>query len=386
MFADEEMLPWLHAARQAVPGLRLFDVHTHTGVNDPDLVHATVDELLDALGLVDARAAFFTLHEPGGYPAANDRVLAEADDAAGRLIPFCRLDPEQDPVGEAERCLAAGARGLKLHPRAESFTLHHPRVPEIFALAGERRLPVIVHAGRGIPALGRDALGLAERFPEARVILAHAGICDLSWIWREAPEHPNLFFDTSWWNPTDLVALFSLVPPGQILWASDTPYGTPLFGAVVLVRCALQAALEPAQIEVIAGAQAERLIAGDDPLDLGPAPAAAPALTDILLERVYSMLTTSLGRGLGGGDMAEFLGLVRLACEVGDDAPQAQICRSIVDLLDRRERFAAEHPAPSGFRPAGIHLIVAAAVVARTPRAPLPAESEPVTVGSRTDD
>ena len=385
MFADEELRPWFQAAREAVPGLRLFDVHTHTGQNDPDQVHATADELLDALGLIDARAAFFTLHEPAGYPAANDRVLAEADTAGGRLVPFCRLDPEQDPVGEAERCLAAGARGLKLHPRAESFTLHHPRVPDIFALAGERRLPVIVHAGRGIPALGRDALGLAERFPDARVILAHAGICDLAWIWREAPGHPNLFFDTSWWNPTDLVALLSLVPPGQVLWASDTPYGTPMSAAVFFVRCALQAGLTPAQIEVMAGPQAERLIAGEDPLDLGPAAGAASGPTDILLERAYSMLTTSLGRGLGGGDMTEFLGLVRLACEVGDDAPQARICRSIVDLLDRRERFAAEHPAPSGFRPAGIHLIVAAAIVARTPLAPLPTEPEPVSVGTRTD-
>ena len=33
-----------------------------------------------------------------------------------------------DPVAEAERCLARGARGIKLHPRAEHFTLDHPEV------------------------------------------------------------------------------------------------------------------------------------------------------------------------------------------------------------------------------------------------------------------
>src|SRR5919202_6216028 len=116
------------------------------------------------------------------------------------------------------RSVANGAAGVKLHPRAEGFTLDHPALEGVFELLDERRLPVIVHAGRGIPALGKHAVQHCERHPGARVILAHAGICDLAWIWREAPAHPNLFFDTAWWAPTDLLTLFALVPPGQILF------------------------------------------------------------------------------------------------------------------------------------------------------------------------
>ena len=89
-------------------------------------------------------------------------------------------------------------------------------------------MPVLIHAGRGIPALGRDTVELAERYPGARLILAHAAVSDIAWLWRLMPSHPNLFIDTSWWNPADLIALFCLVPPGQILWASDCPYGQPL--------------------------------------------------------------------------------------------------------------------------------------------------------------
>ena len=70
--------------------------------------------------------------------------------------------------------------------------------------------------------------------PGMRLILAHAGICDLAWIWRAAPDHPNLFFDTSWWSPSDLLALFALVAPGQILMASDAPYGSPPWFAAVM--------------------------------------------------------------------------------------------------------------------------------------------------------
>ena len=37
------------------------------------------------------------MHEPDGYPQANDRVLAESEASDGRLVAFCRLDPARDP-------------------------------------------------------------------------------------------------------------------------------------------------------------------------------------------------------------------------------------------------------------------------------------------------
>src|SRR5581483_11317325 len=160
-----------------------------------DGARCSAGELLETLALARARAVCFPLKEAGGYRRANDRVLAEAARSQGRLVAFCRLDPHQRPVEEAERCLAAGAAGIKLHPRAERFTLSHPGVRQVAALAHERRLPVIVHAGR-----------------------------DLAWIWRPAREQPNLFFDTAWWSPADLLTLLTLVPPGQILFGSDVPY------------------------------------------------------------------------------------------------------------------------------------------------------------------
>ena len=119
-------------------------------------------------------------------------VIDEAAASDGRLFAFCRLDPHSDdPLAEAERALERGARGIKLHPRAERFALDHPGLERVFALADERRLPVLVHAGRGIPALGRHALEATARHPGLRLILAHAGISDLSWIWREAPAIPT---------------------------------------------------------------------------------------------------------------------------------------------------------------------------------------------------
>ena len=387
MYADDLIGPWHESLRELVPDVEPFDVHTHTGWKDPDGFSLTADRLIEALELVDGRAAVFTLADPDGYSAANDRILAECADSGGRLVPFCRVDPRADPVAEAERALAAGARGVKLHPRAEKFRLADPGTAPIFELASDRRLPVIVHAGRGIPALGRDAVDLAARHPGARLILAHAGISDLAWIWREAAGLPNLFFDTSWWNASDLLALFSYVPPGQILFGSDAPYGTPMHGELLAARCALQAGLTAEQLRVVMGVQATRLIDGEEPLDLGPAPGPAGSAGDLLLERVIGYLYGAIGRAMVREDPDEQLSLARLACEVGDDAPQAGVCRSVLALIDRHDHFFDDPRALDDvqehvrFFPS-VHLMVLAACVARTPGVAAP-QPDPEDVGER---
>src|SRR5215207_10422069 len=266
------MRPWLDRIVQDPGPLELYDAHTHIGANDPDGYKQTPDELMEALGEAVGRAVVFPMHEPDGYAAANDAALAAAAEWPGRLVAFCRVSPHDGALPEARRALDAGARGIKLHPRAERFGMDEPVVAELVALTHERRVPVLIHAGRGIPALGQNTVRLAERFPDARLILAHAAISDLAWLWRVLPEHPNVFIDTAWWNPTDLVALFALAPPASVLFASDSPYGRPVASAVLALRCALQAGLTPAQVRGVAGENMARVLDGGRPADLGPPP------------------------------------------------------------------------------------------------------------------
>ena len=69
--------------------------------------------------------------------------------------------------------------------------------------------------------------------------------------------------DTAWWLPADLIAMFALAPPGNVVWASDSPYGWPLPSAVMALRCALQAGLVSEQVRAVAGGQLERVLAGE---------------------------------------------------------------------------------------------------------------------------
>jgi hypothetical protein len=365
VYADDLLWPWYEQLLASTGPLSLFDAHTHIGVNGPDTFTCTADELLAALAKTGSRAVVFPMHEPAGYSPANEHVIAAAAASAGQLVAFARVDPRQDPVGEIRRCVAAGARGVKLHPRAEQFDLDVPGVREIVAEAHAGRLPILIHAGRGIPALGAHVLDLAAEFPRARFILAHAGVCDLAWLWRRVDEFPNVFFDTAWFSVPDLLTLFTHVAPGRILYATDIPFGSPVQGSLLTFRCALQAGLSAEQIASVAGGQLERLVAGEDALDLGPAVGPGQLRTDPLLHRVAFFLGGAIATSVAGGDASEYADLARLACLVGEGAPQAPICDSILTLLELLGDLQPGETLPERF--GYIHVLVLALALASTP-------------------
>jgi hypothetical protein len=165
-----------------------------------------------------------------------------------------------------------------------------------------------------------------------------------------------------------------MVPPGQVLFASDAPYGTPGFAAALNLRLALSAGLGPEQVRIAFGGQMERIIAREDLADAGPA-TRTPLTLDPLLDRVHTFIVSAIGQLLARQQADEALSLVRLACEVGSDAPQAAPCAAVLEL--REATLDAEvEGRPANF-PAGLQLLVAAAGVVRTPSVPMPPLAPP---------
>ena len=210
-------------------GAVLFDAHTHLG-DDIDGMRGRPDELLAIFDRVGIQRTFtFCLDEPDREPAftaANDRTLAYAAENPDRIIPFVRLDLAESPIEEARRCLDLGARGIKLHPRAQKFSVGDERLDAVFALAVEREVPILIHGGRGLPPIGDHLAALVERYAGVRLIIAHAGIADLGGLAGHFAHVPGVFFDTSVWGIVDLVDLMRQVAPEQILFATDYPVRT----------------------------------------------------------------------------------------------------------------------------------------------------------------
>src|SRR6478736_3868836 len=252
------------------PGAEIFDAHVHLG-QDIDGFSGSYDDLMalnERYGI--SRCFMFCLDEPDRHPAfraANDRTLAYAKRSEGRLIPFVRLDLAEQPIEEATRCLDLGARGIKLHPRAQRFLLNDERLAPIFALAAERTVPILIHAGRGLPPIAEGLEKLFDEHPGAQLILAHAGIADLANLAYRFSGKRGVFFDTSVWSAIDLLGLLRLVPPEQILYASDYPYGQQPGSLLLSLRVARVAGFDDQQLRDMFAGNAERIAAGEAPLE-----------------------------------------------------------------------------------------------------------------------
>jgi len=209
----------------------------------------------------------FCLDEPDrhpGFSAANDRTLAFAERSGGRLIPFVRLDLNETPLEEARRCLDAGARGIKLHPRAQKFTATDERLAPVFEIAAERRVPILIHGGRGLPPIASGLRALVDRYPEATLIIAHAGIADLAELARCMAGRQGVLFDTSTWSPIDLLDFYRQIPPEQIVYASDYPYGQQPSSLLIAVKTARYAGYSDEQLRAVLAGTANALADGRD--------------------------------------------------------------------------------------------------------------------------
>jgi len=257
-------------SRELPEGAEVFDAHVHLG-NDIDGfsgVYEDLEAINDRYGI--SRAFMFCMDETDRHPAfraANDRTLAFAERSDGRLIPFVRLDLAEEPIEEATRALDAGARGIKLHPRAQRFLLNDERLAPVFSLAAERRVPILIHGGRGLPPIADNLARLVETYPDAQLIIAHAGIADLGELAGHFGGKAGVFFDTSVWSPIDLLSLYHLVSPEQIVYASDYPYGQQPSSLLISLRTAKLAGFDDDQLRGMLAGNANRIAEGKPPLE-----------------------------------------------------------------------------------------------------------------------
>jgi predicted TIM-barrel fold metal-dependent hydrolase len=315
----------------------IFDAHVHLGTDLDGMVgdETELERLQDRYGI--RRAFVFCLDEPDRHPAfraANDRTLAAAERSAGRLIPFVRLDLNESPLEEATRCLDAGARGIKLHPRAQGFTATDERLGPVFELAAERRVPILIHGGRGLPPIAAGLRDLVERNPEATLIIAHCGIADLPELARCMSGRRGVFFDTSVWSPLDLLDFHRQIPPEQVVYASDYPYGQQPSSLLISIRTARAAGFSDEQLRALLWGNAAAIAAGG-PLPEPTAPLGRAELDQPLqLARIHQYL--SMATPLLWSRQPDTVGLLGLALSACAER------NGYVDAVDRiRELLVA---------------------------------------------
>ncbi len=211
-------------------GFKVYDTHTHIGEARHSGTRRTAEQLLrsmDAVGVDRAVVIPFPVVED--HRAAHDEigraVKAWPDRFTGAacIYPFI---PEDEFRAEARRCREQwGFRALKLQPQYQALNPLSPRSEFLFETAIENDMTLIVHTGSGAPfALPSLYISPARRFPDLRIVLAHAGGPTYALEAVVAAEVcPNVWIELSSLMPHHIEAILERVPASRLMAGSDVP-------------------------------------------------------------------------------------------------------------------------------------------------------------------
>jgi hypothetical protein len=116
-------------------------------------------------------------------------------------------------------------------------------------------------------------------------------LVDVAAMARNFSGRPGVFFDTSVWSPLDLLDLYRLVPPEQVVYASDYPYGRQPNSLLMAVRTARAAGLADAQVRAMLHDTGARIADGLEPV-APTTPRGATELTHpVTFLRIHQYLT-----------------------------------------------------------------------------------------------
>jgi hypothetical protein len=143
------------------------------------------------------------LWEQEEFTRGNNIIMEAVKKYPNRLAGLCVINPKHGQYAqhEAQRCLASGIRGIKLHPVLHGFyPISGEIVNPIMEIAEEARVPVVTHSDfNATCCTPYEVARLAARFPRVTVVMLHMGIVPegLAHIPDIVAPVSNLVVDTS---------------------------------------------------------------------------------------------------------------------------------------------------------------------------------------------
>jgi predicted TIM-barrel fold metal-dependent hydrolase len=249
--------------RARLEKIDVWDAHTHVGCDiDSSRMNAVeLVEHLDAFG-VD-RAVVFPMNDPrqgSCFHHPNDLVWAAYQRYPDRLIPFFRLNPNFPSREEYERRRAQGFRGIKLHPRSQSFRIAGPQVMDVYSWAEADGLPVLLHTGKGTQNVVDDIRTVIDAFPALRLILGHSALHELPQCCAQCSNCDWVLFDTSTLDHDQLRELFARTDPRKIAYGSDIPFGDEILELVRVLEVAEEVGLDEEALRLVLGGNIRRWV------------------------------------------------------------------------------------------------------------------------------
>lgn len=208
--------------------MKIIDAHMHIG---EDLMFLTDDSEEVLLESMDANGVDALMLQPGiiakDQKLAHERIRAFSLANPGRVHGIACFNPFID---EDEYCRLVrwtvkdlGFVGVKLHPYAFCVSPSHPAAENIFKVAAELDIAVMIHTGNGVPnALPTLCLPAAKKYKGLRIVMAHAGggMYGAEAI-IVAQECPNVYLETSWMPVYELENAIKRIGCERVMMGSD---------------------------------------------------------------------------------------------------------------------------------------------------------------------
>jgi hypothetical protein len=227
----------------------LYDAHTHVGASDtgqlyyPELTASELFGLMDASGI--AQSNIFAPFREGGYREANRTLRETAQASGGRLRALARLGGRRQPVTEPQLWMARRALSKALRSRPDELghegldgfagvklLPHLDGMPSraLFRAMRERKLPVLIHAGRyATPTwIARHVLPRTG----GPLVLAHLGAFPAQeHLLRDAvalaESEGRVWLDTSGIWIAGFLRYAAARVPHKLIFGSDAPFTHP---------------------------------------------------------------------------------------------------------------------------------------------------------------
>ena len=210
-----------------------FQDHAHTVLtrNGANATY-TIPNLLEEMARLGVdKSIVLAIDLPGG--SQNSFRQLKSIKGNPHLIPFCAVNVHARHWEEdMDRCVALGARGLKVHPYAQFLPPNHPRILRLLRRWSRTGLPVLFHtANNGLePGVLRrlsDMELYAEplrMFPDIPFILGHGGMLFYEQAAAYAKEHGNTCLEIGGQPPQNIRHLIDILGNDKILFGTDWPF------------------------------------------------------------------------------------------------------------------------------------------------------------------
>jgi predicted TIM-barrel fold metal-dependent hydrolase len=182
-------------------------------------------ENMDAAGV--SRSVIFPVTWNTYGEKANREIAEAVKKYPHRFIGLARSNPtEKEGMKLLEKALGeSGIRGIRLRPFQDKFSLSHPAIAKVFALAAERKVPIAVDGEKNRESL----VSLVEKHTASPVVLMHLGDFD-NWVWKNGKAYMEMLEKVPHFY---MASCFEIIhffleeairkAPAKVVFGSDSP-------------------------------------------------------------------------------------------------------------------------------------------------------------------